>query len=299
MQCKAIAALLIAIGWLGAIPGEAAEIEHTWGISPYIGLFSPSLKLLNKGQFRSPYEGTADLIDQFGNNNNVTVPFIFRAPMPELDPGAMGGIEFQWRLNERHALLIGGGNWEAASSTNAQGVFPVQGGFESVIAQREGDIAFNEFYLGWRYNAFHKPKHHDFYLTLSLHDIFDVSYKENFSLVFLSGPPRSFRRSVYVDSRATGLLFLQGGAGGEWFMTDWFSLGMEAGYGFGFKPLRLGNGHLTTDFSSNDNLFLEIPIIQSQTNNNMQYKVESGGQYRDLRLDFDGWKALIKATIYF
>lgn len=298
MQCKAVTALSIAIICLAAIRCEAAESENHWGVTPYIGLFNPSLKSLNEGAFRAPYEGTADLIDRFGNNNNVTIPFIFRAPLPALDPGPMGGVEFQWRLNERHSLLIGGATWRAYSSATSQGLFPIQGAFESVMAQRQGDISFNEFYLGWRYNAFYKPKRHDFYLTLSLHDIFDVSYKENLSLLFLSGPPRGFRRSLYVESSATGLLVLQGGAGGEWFLTDWLSLGMEAGYGLGFKPLRLGNGHLTTDFSGNDNLFLETPIIQGASNN-MRYKVESGGQYRDLRLDFSGWKALIKASIYF
>ena len=188
-----------------------------------MGLFNPSLKLLNKGEFRSPYEGTADIVDQFGNNNNVTVPFIFRTPMPELDPGPLGGLEFQWRINEKNSLLIGGSSWEATSAATARGVFPVQGAFESVISQRKGDISFTEFYLGWRYNAIHKPKKHDFYFSLSLHDIFDVNYREEFSLLFLSGPPRSFRRSMVVESKATGLLLLQGTGGGEWFINDWLS----------------------------------------------------------------------------
>jgi hypothetical protein len=295
---KIIRALLITILSLVTADCWALDAEHKWGISPYLGLFSPSLKLLNQGEFRSPYEGTADIVDQFGNNNNITVPFIFRNPLPELDPGSIGGLEFQWRINDKHSLLIGGANWEATSSATASGIFPVQGAFESVISQRKGDISFTEFYFGWRYNAVHKPKSHDFYFTLSLHDIFDVRYKDEFSLLFLSGPPRSFRRSMVINTNATGLLFLQGGGGGEWFINDWFSLGVEGGYGFGFKPLRLGNGQLTTDFTDNDNLFLQVPLIQGPSQN-MQYKVESGGQYRDLRLDFEGWKAMIKASIYF
>jgi hypothetical protein len=295
---KIIRALLITILSLVTADCWALDAEHKWGISPYLGLFSPSLKLLNQGEFRSPYEGTADIVDQFGNNNNITVPFIFRNPLPELDPGSIGGLEFQWRINDKHSLLIGGANWEATSSATASGIFPVQGAFESVISQRKGDISFTEFYFGWRYNAVHKPKSHDFYFTLSLHDIFDVRYKDEFSLLFLSGPPRSFRRSMVINTNATGLLFLQGGGGGEWFINDWFSLGVEGGYGFGFKPLRLGNGQLTTDFTDNDNLFLQVPLIQGPSGN-MQYKVESGGQYRDLRLDFEGWKAVIKASIYF
>lgn len=297
MRRRVISCILVILVSLIGNTG-AAKDERAWGLSPYLGLFNPSLKLLNKGQFRSPYEGTADIVDQFGNNNNITVPFIFRAPMPELDPGPMGGLEFRWRINGRHSLLIGGSSWEATSAATAPGLFPIQGAFESVLAQRKGDISFTEFYVGWRYNLIHAPKKHDFYFSLSLHDIFDVSYREDFSLLFLSGPPRSFRRSMVVETTATGLLLIQGSGGGEWFITDWFSLEAEAGYGFGLKSLRLGNGQLTTDFTDNDNLFLEIPIIQSPTES-MQYKVEGGGEYRDLRLDFDGWKALFKATIYF
>jgi hypothetical protein len=283
---------------IAAANSRAAEREHNWGVSPYLGLFSPSLKLLNRGEFLSPYVGTADLIDQFGNNNNITVPFIYRNPLPELNPGAIGGLEFKWRINDKNILLLGGGSWEATSAATARGIFPVQGAFESVISQRKGDISFTEFYVGWRYNFIHKPGKHDFYFNLSIHDIFDVSYREDFSVLFLSGPPRSFRKSLVVQSRATGLLLLQGGGGGEWFINDWFSVGVEAGYAFGFRPLRLGNADLVTDFRSTDNLFLELPLIQNSAGN-MQYKEERGEKYRDFRLSFEGWKALFKATIYY
>jgi len=298
MRHKPVRSLLIAAACLVTVNGWAVDNERNWGLSPYLGLYNPSLKLLNKGEFRSPYEGTAEIVDQFGNNNNVSVPFRFRTPLPELNPGAMGGLEFQWRLNERHSLLIGGANWEATSAATGQGIFPVQGAFESVISQRKGDISFTEFYFGWRYNVLHKPKKHDFYVNLSIHDVFDVNYREDFSLLFLSGPPRSFRKSMVIETKATGLLLLQGMGGGEWFINDWFSLGAEAGYDFGLKALRLGDGNLVTDFRSTDNLFLELPMIPNSAGN-MQYKVESGGTYRDLRLSFDGWKALLKATIYY
>ena len=298
MLPKLIRCLFAIASCVAAANCWAVEGERNWGVTPYLGLFNPSLKLLNKGEFLSPYVGTADLIDQFGNNNNVTVPFIYRNPLPELNPGTIGGLEFKWRINDKHVLLLGGGSWEATSAATSRGIFPIQGAFESVISQRKGDISFTEFYVGWRYNFIHKPKKHDFYFDLSIHDIFDVSYREDFSVLFLSGPPRSFRKSLVVQSRATGLLLLQGGGGGEWFINDWFSLGMEAGYAFGFKSLRLGNGDLVTDFRSTDNLFLELPLIQNSAGN-MQYKEERGQEYRDFRLSFEGWKALLKATIYY
>jgi hypothetical protein len=298
MSPKLVRGLIATAIYLVAVNAQALEGEGRWGVSPYLGLFNPSLKSLNRGEFLSPYVGTADLIDQFGNNNNITVPFIYRAPLPELSPGAIAGLEFKWRLNDKHVLLLGGGNWEATSSATAQGIFPIQGAFESILSQRQGDLSFTEFYVGWRYNFVHKPDRHDFYFDLSIHDIFDVNYNEKFSLLFLSGPPRSFRKSMVVRSRATGLLLLQAGGGGEWFLNNWLSVGVEAGYAFGFKSLRMGNGDLVTDFQPTDNLFLELPVIQNAAGN-MQYKEERGELYRDLRLNFEGWKALLKATIYY
>jgi len=298
MWPKLIKRMIAIASCMVAINSWGVESEREWGLSPYLGVFNPSLEALNNGAFLSPYVGTADLIDQFGNNNNVSVPFIYRNPLPELKPGALAGLEFQWRINDKHALLLGGATWESTSTATAQGIFPIQGAFESVLSQRKADLAFTEFYLGWRYNLIHKPSKRNFYVDLSLHEIFNVTYREDFSVLFLSGPPRSFRKSMRVQSDATGLLLLQAGGGGEWFMTDWFSLGVEAGYAFGFKSLRLGDGSLVTDFRDTDNLFLELPLIQN-TAGNMQYKTEDGMEYRDLRLNFEGWKALLRATIYF
>lgn len=75
MQHKIIIrTILIATTFLVSVNGWALEGERNWGMSPYLGLYNPSLKLLNEGEFVAPYEGTATLVDIFGSNNNVTVP---------------------------------------------------------------------------------------------------------------------------------------------------------------------------------------------------------------------------------
>ena len=90
MRSKHIRGFMLLVAVLGGTNVWAAESRGDWSVSPYLGLYHPSLKLLNKGEFLSPYVGTADLIDQFGNNNNVTVPLIYRNPLPELSPGTIG-----------------------------------------------------------------------------------------------------------------------------------------------------------------------------------------------------------------
>lgn len=274
----------------------AEEAARVWGLAPYIGVHHPDLEQLNNGQFRSPYQGTADIIDALGFNNPTA--FTYRNPMPPLEPGLLAGLEFLWNINDKHVMLIGGGSWESTSFGTAQDSFPVQGALESAVSQRKGDLSYNEFYLGWRYNAIRKPKKYNLYLRLSAHEVFDIDYREDFSLLFLSGPPRSFRKSLVVQAQATGLLLLQGGGGGEWFINDRLSLGAEAGYTVGMKEMTLGDGRVSTDFRDTDNLFLQVPIVPGN-DGRMEYKLESGAGYRQLRLGFDGWKALLKVTIYY
>lgn len=270
--------------------------EKTWGLSPYIGVHNPNLRELNNGLFQAPYTGTADNIDVFGATNRTT--FFYHNPLPALDPGVLSGLEFNWRLNDRHEMLIGAGTWESTSFATNADAFPVQGAFESALSYRKGNLSYNEFYFGYRYNAVRKPKKYNLYLRLSAHEVFDIDYREDFSLLFLSGPPKSFRRSVVVLSQATGLLMLQGGGGGEWFIKDWLSLGVEGAYTMGVKEMLLGDGRISTDFLDTDNLLLQVPIVPDTRTGKMSYRKESG-EIRPLRLSFDGWKALIKVTIYY
>lgn len=289
LRCLGLFLALMSIGTSGVAQ------EKTWGLSPYIGVHDPNLRELNSGLFQAPYTGTADNIDVFGETNRTT--FFYHNPLTELDPGVTGGLEFRWRFSDRHEMLIGLGTWGSTSYATAAGPFPVQGAFESALSYRKGTFSYNEFYFGYRYNALRKPKKYNLYLSLGAHEVFDINYREDFSLLFLSGPPKSFRRSVVVLSKATGLLLLQGSGGGEWFLRDWLTLGVEAGYTIGTKDILLGNGRISTDFLDTDNLSLQVPIVPD-ARGNMTYRDQSGNLH-PLRLSFDGWKALLKVTIYY
>ncbi len=281
---------------LGMASVQAEERERAWGLSPFVGLHAPSLKMLNEGELKAPFEGVADIIDEFGFNNQET--FNFPMPVSDFEPGSIVGLEFIWRLNDKHAFRIGIGSWEVNESTSVQGTFPVQGAFESVVASRKADLSYNEFFLGWRYNVLVRPKRYNLYVGLSVHELFDIDYREDYSFLFLSGPPKSFRKSAVVQSQATGMLLLEAGVGSEWFVNDWLSLGVEAGYAMGGRDLHLRDGTINIDFRDTDNLFLEIPL-RPGPDQNMEFKDGLGGDYKQLRLDFDGWKALLRVTLYY
>lgn len=289
--------MLLGLG-AGATPPVQAqdEEERRWGISPFLGVFQPSLKGLNKGLFKAPFEGTAQFID--ADTANLDDDWILSLPLPSLEPSPHAGIEFQWRFNERNALLLGVGTWQSTSSIAGVTAMPIQGGLENISAQRKASLSFTEFFLGWRHELVHRPGRYRLYVTGTLHQMYDVDYREDLTAVFLSGDARTFRKTSVTMAQATGAVLLEGGAGGEWFLTDYLSVGMEAAWGFGLRRMDLVGAELTTDFLFTDNVVIQYPG-QPGPDGRMKFKPEPGADYRDLKLDFSGWKAAIKATIYF
>lgn len=293
--------LIMASALLGGMPAHAQqETRKTelpkWGISPFLGLYQPSLKELNKGLFRAPFEGTAQFVDAETNNEENT--FLLEVPMPPMNASPMAGFEFQWRHNDRNVLLFGLGTWQSQSSISGIAIMPVQGALENISAQRKASLSFTEFYLGWRHELRSKPGKYRLYVASTLHQMYDVDYREDFTAVFLSGDARTFRKTSVTLAETTGAVLLQGTAGGEWFISDRLSIGIEGSFGFGLRQMDLSRAQLITDFLFTDNVIIRYPG-QPGEDGLMDFKTEAGGEYRDLKLDFSGWKAAIKATIYF
>lgn len=281
---------------LSAPLAMAEDHEYTWSVSPYFGLHQPSLTALNRQEFAAPYEGTGTIINQLGAGDDR--PFSYNTPMPPLNPGTMGGLEFRFRLNDKHAFIMGAATWEATSYVSTTGSMPVQGEIVGISTERKGDMSYTEYYFGWRYSLLNKPKKYGFFATASLHQVYDLNYQESFSMVYVSGPAVTFRKSIVTTAHGTGLPLIQGTAGGEWFLADWLSIGLEGGYEFGLKRFNLENGVTNTDILDTDNLVLKAPVVPD-ANGRITYKSKAGGAYQDLKLDFDGWKVMIKATLYY
>lgn len=290
----------LALAWisvaLGAAAAPALAQDRNWSIAPVVGLHHPQVDGLDQDEFTASFGGTADVIDELGFNTPTR--FDFSNPLEELDPGALAGLEFQWRLSDRHYLLIGYGSWESTSQASVQGRFPVQGSMERVVNARKAKLSYNELSVGWRFDAVRRAKY-KLYTRLSMHDLFDVDHREDNSFLFLSGPPQSFRKSLILQSQATGVLVFQAGVGGEWFLRDWLSLGFESSYGFTYRSYNLRDATLVTDFRDTDNLFLEVPSRPDPGGSRSMTFRQDDGSYKVMKLSFDGWKALFRVNFYY
>lgn len=269
------------------------------GVGIYLGVHSPALEDINDGEFKSPIGGFSTVFTDVGNNEQK--PLNFQNPLPDLELGANGGLEFQWLLNERYSFLLGGGTWEATSRALAAGGFYIQGATADVINERVAKLSYNEFYFGLKWKIADIDKYRLYY-RLTLNEVFDVDLREDVVFLFTAGKAAGVKKTILLQSQATGLLMLQPGFGTEYFFTDWLSVGADASYVIGLKRLTLRDGTSNTNFLPTDNLTFWLPQRVGTSSGNLEYlnhDFETIEDYSTIKLNFDGWKLLFKMNIYF
>ncbi len=273
--------------------------ESRLSVGTYLGFHRPALEDLVDHEFKAPIAGIADVVNIDGNTQSQ---ILFPNPLPKLGFGTNAGLEFAWTLNDRYDFIIGGSTWEAYVRSLAEGGFFLQGQFSEVVSERTAKISYNEFYFGFKYNLIRSPKKYKAYYRLTLNEIFDIDYREDLIFLFTSGDAAGVKKSMILESQATGLMMLQPGFGMDYFVRDWLSFGFDASYMLGFKRVNLGNANHKVDFLSTDNVNIWLPQRLDPVTGNLQYLSQEPvdqDDYTTIKLSFDGWKALLKMNIYF
>lgn len=291
--------LLLVVVTLCAAEAMAAP-EKRLGVGIYIGVHKPALEDLNDAEFKSSIGGFGTLFT--GSGNNVQVPLNFQNPLPSLELGTNGGLEFQWTLNDDYAFLFGGGNWEATSRAVAAGGFYIQGDPADVINERVAKLSYNEFYFGLKRNIVDVDNRYRLYYRLTLNEVFDIDFREDMVFLFTAGKAAGVKKTTILQSQATGLLMLQPGFGANYFFDDWLSVGIDASYVIGLKRPTLRDATSGTNFLPTDNLTFWLPQRVGADSGNLQYlrhDFKTIDDYSTIRLNFDGWKLLFKMNVYF
>ena len=255
---------------------------------------------MNDGEFKSPIAGRGTIVFQ---EDVSSENFIYKIDndLPSIDYGTDVGLEFQLSLDDKNAFVMGISNWEGQSTAVVTSEIPFQGVLSKVVLERTGNISAMQYYLGWKRNVFQKPKKFNLYTKLTLNEIFDVDYKEDLVFGFQTGPAETFKRLIVMQTQSTGVTMFQLGVGLEYFFRDWLSFGFDSSYAIGLNEFQLGNGKITSDFQTDDNVF---PILPTQLlANKLRYLTDvsaSGAPtYEQMKLTFDGWQLLFRFNIYY
>lgn len=298
-----------------------------WSVTPLLGIHSPRLSLLSDQLYKNNLIGDAEILVYEGGvgsgaqgediDENITEikPFEYDSRLPEIRGGALSGVEFQWQPNDRHGFIIGFGSWENTAESKTIGNLPLQQYFVTnrVASDRRARISFTEYTLGWRYNLKARDNFR-FYGRLSLHELFDIDYREDMVFLFTDSPIADLigvRRVMVVEAQTASLQLFQAGLGGEWFMRDWLSLGVEGGYLFGYDDFFLRHVVKKDDFLSGDSINRSGLPYAELNDGTLGYRQpdatvtdlanfrERVNYYRPMPLRFDGWRLELRVSIYY
>lgn len=278
----------------------AVAESNRFSVTSYLGLHRPALEDVNRREFKSPMAGVADFVDELGINTPTRINF--DNPLPPLGAAVNSGLEFQWWLSDKFVFLVGMSSWEASSRALAKGDFFIQGQPADVVSERSARMSYNEYFFGLRYNVISKSEKFKMYYRATINEMFDIDFREDIVFLFLTGDASGVKKSMILQSQATGLLLFQPGFGGEYFLRDWFSVSLEASYVIGLKKIALRDGSSDSDFLPTDNLSIWLPQRISPETGNLEYisnPPKDAEDYNEMNLNFDGWKALVKMSIYF
>lgn len=296
----------LALGWLASSAVWAETSDGAWSFAPVMGVGQPSLRVLYDGVFKAPFKGRAQITTDLPEDvqGEVTYPeqeFVFYNSLPEVTIGPQAGLEFRRRYGERNDFVIGVGSWEISSKAAISVVFPLQGApSNEATYERRGDFSYTEYYLGWKRYLNHRASDRNVYFSLTLHEIFDVDYKDEHVFSFKSGPPAGFKRIIVLQSQATGVFALQGAAGLEKRFAERFSISVEGAFAVALRKTPLIGIARRADFNDGDRLqAFPDPISQDQATNILLYLTEDGTDHEEVKLDFSGWKLMAKFNIDF
>ena len=207
---------------------NAAPEDEFWTASIQFGIHVPDLRTL-QNLYHAPTTGVGVIenVDDIGSN--VSESFTIASPLVGSSAGAKTSLTFLWNANESHSIIFGLGSWETTAFGVSTVNIPIQGSLRELFYERRAKFSYTEFSAGWRYN-FLKFSKFNFYSRLSLHELFDLDYRDDTIFTFFSGDEVLFRRIIVMEAQTGALLMGEIGVGIEWMLSKWFGLGVELSY---------------------------------------------------------------------
>lgn len=278
--------------------------DEGWIFTPVTGLSKPRLDIVHDALFKAPFTGRSEINtdlpeDVAGESAYPSESFSFRNDLQPVEIGWEAGLEMRRNFGLRNDFFIGISVWEISSDADTSVIFPIQGE-RNVGAdyQRRAKFSYTQYYLGMRRYLLDRKHDFNMYVNFSLHEMFDIDYKETDVFTFTSGKPKGFKRVIIYQSQATGLMLMQFGGGGEYRFADRFSISFEGAYALGMRDGTLRDVNVKEDFNAGDRLTNQPSPLAIDATGAVNVITDQGSSRVSI-IRLDGWRAVVKFNVAF
>lgn len=317
MRSRARLIIWIAFASATASPIACAQSgSYKWSLSPVLGLHAPSLGDLNDSAINAPMIGTGTTCPagnpECGETEQVNQSIHLVNSPEAIGANANAGIEFQWIQSEKHVFLMGYSTWEGATSSTIMTRMPIQKQTWDVEYIRRDSVSYNEFYFGWKYSLFLQPTKYRVYSRISLNEVFDIDVSDEHVFTVQGGELDGVKRIFKGKGQTTGILMMQLGLGGEYFLKKNISVGAEAGYKYSERPFTFKDTSFDSNIAAGDNVSLVPPVrpafqgaplgyLPADLDPNTDWTKSDASRVpvSGMHVSFDGWALAFRVTIYY
>lgn len=290
---------------LTSITAEARLQDEGWIFTPIAGLSKPNIDIILNDIYVAPFAGSSEITtdlpeDVAGNSRYPPEKFHFENELPAQNIGVEAGFEVRRNFGIRNDFFVGISSWEVSSRAVNDVVLPLQGDrINDAEYERRAKFSYTQYFIGMRRYLFERSKRFNLYLNFSVHELFDVDYKETNVFSFRSGKPKGFKRIAIFKSQSTGLMLFQVGGGTEFQFADRFSLSLEGAYALPLKEGALRGVTLQEDFNDGDRLNNFPNYLSIDQTTGVALVTDHNGERKEIKLSLEGWRVLAKFNVGF
>ncbi|HIE65142.1 MAG: hypothetical protein ABGX83_11130 [Nitrospira sp.] len=240
--------------------GFAAE-GSTLSVSYTIGTYQPSLDGLNK-VLGDPGRGILQDPNYLLPRSRLLPAEARNIVTPEIAGNINYGLEVEWKAKARISLVGTLSLWTGESQASDTVSLFLRQDFPPRKFSRTAryDLSITQIWLGWKYDLFHDPEQGRFFINIGLIGI-SIANLTMDAIVRVDAndidPDLVFTSISSTEAR--GVAFTSRlGVGGEYFVTEWFSFGVNANYVIGSSSRIKVRRHFRSGFS-------DVPPPPSET----------------------------------
>ena len=244
--------------------------DSRFSVSIIGGIYQPSLSSLNR-ILGDPHQ--AILQDpNFLLPHNLLLPAEVRNILsPKIEGNANYGLEAQWDVTDRFSLTATVSIWQGDSTASDVITTFIRQDLPAVQAPRTAryQVSLTQMWLGWKYNLIRDPERGRIFVDIGLAGVALADLTMD-SLFKVNLPDQSFASLSQTEARGISYT-TRFGLGGEYFLTEWLSIGIDVNYVVGTVTKLEVRRYFQQNFSS-------VPIPPSQAIQPPTTPIPQGGQ---------------------